>query len=680
MSKYINNNGNALLTVLLVSLVFTTIGLAIVASSISGTKRVETRESDISITYQSKKVLDEITATMAKSIGEVDLEVNNSRSISTDFEEELASKVLIKSLNQILANPNYNPYIECLSIVDISNANSMDVYSSDKACSNNDVETTSLYSINKNLDYTRVLEIVLITNNPEETEGDITRTLRKRIILSPLPSFLKYAVGSDSSNEEEGLFLNGSPNIAGNIFANMLHISDEANYQQRNGDWNKVSALLPSVTGVIYSTASAIIPLLEDDNFYKGEVPSLNHDSQFIDIEYDATFIQRVNNILSDNNLPMQLNSIEDIPTLLVNWKNHIQSIIQANSFITNEDSQSLQVQVPATSLIGDSLEELEDSFSIESNTSPLVFDQPISIDGSVVINSTNNKITFNDELVVNGDLYLVSNEDMSFSAPIFVSGDVHIVNFSGAVDMYSDIIASGSITIESEAEQSDDLNNGIHMQGNILSGSDLTIRPLNTSASFNSNMISIGDFTVGGDEKGEHLGENDVIQFNSVVYSLGESFVSNVNIIGLIYEDTFSNQLTEGQLILLAKNKLTITRMNEFNQFEDLDENGYPYLPNENTAIKPLKAFFYTEDNAELYGVGSLFYIKGGIFANKKLEINAIRANQSFNSIQDIPSSSEGKLSRFIVDYDQDVLIKGIDALPIVDKLQIIPDEFIIE
>ena len=682
-----NEKGNALITVLLVSLVFTTLGLAIVSSTISGTKRVETRESDISITYQNKKVLEEITSEMAKALNSLTLSgysYENANHIyinNTSFEQDLKTKVLIPSLNAVLEKAAYKKSIECLSIVDLSSGtpSTNDIVQSSNKCALDKLTTKSSYTIDKNLDFTRVLEITLVTKNPAETEGNITRTLKKRIILSPLPSFLKYAVGSDSEEKDEGLLLNGSPNINGNIYANRLSITNKAKYQLKNGQWAEENSLMPSITGDIYSSTASLIPVLTEDNFYKKDVPALNHDSQFININFDSTIIQRINKILSTNNLNIELFSNDDINNLSTLLTNEIASMsITEISNSNGSIEKVLQQETPST-VIGDSLEKLKESYKIESSGTPLTFADPIKLNGDVVINSNNAPITFNDKLIVDGDLYLVSNDDLTINDNMFVTGDVHIINFDGDFTLMKDIIAAGNIIVESEADQKINNKNGVTVNGTMLAGGEISIRPLNTSINFQDNLISLDAFTIKGDEIGEDDGENDTVQFNSVVYSSAEAFLSNSNIVGASYVDEDGEEKI-GQLILLAKKKLTITRMNEFNNFSNLNETDSSYLPDKDEEILPLDAFFYTEEDAELYGVGSLFYIKGGIFAKRSLEINAIRANSKVKSIVSIPRSSENYLSRFIVDYDQNVLLKGIDALPIVDKLQIIPDEFIIE
>lgn len=57
-----NEKGVSLITVLLITLIFMTIGLAIISASINGTLRTEIRETDIDVTYQANNIMEEIVA------------------------------------------------------------------------------------------------------------------------------------------------------------------------------------------------------------------------------------------------------------------------------------------------------------------------------------------------------------------------------------------------------------------------------------------------------------------------------------------------------------------------------------------------------------------------------------------------------------------------------------------
>lgn len=134
----------------------------------------------------------------------------------------------------------------------------------------------------------------------------------------------------------------------------------------------------------------------------------------------------------------------------------------------------------------------------------------------------------------------------------------------------------------------------------------------MNTAIEFNKNIIVNDNLKITGDESDDGLEDDEVI-FDSVVYVGGKAFLSNVNILGA--------ENNEKQLILMTKGELEITRMNEFNYFQDKDEKGKPYLPSRDDRIKPLKAFFYTEDKAVLYGVGSLFTLTEEYSLKKSLK-----------------------------------------------------------
>ncbi|MFP3339560.1 hypothetical protein R0J91_16400, partial [Micrococcus sp. SIMBA_131] len=90
---------------------------------------------------------------------------------------------------------------------------------------------------------------------------------------------------------------------------------------------------------------------------------------------------------------------------------------------------------------------------------------------------------------------------------------------------------------------------------------------------------------------------------------------------------------------------------------------------------------FLYTDSDATLYGVGSLFYVNGGVFSKGNLTINAVRGKvDDMDRIEtDLFSNQEEKLSRFIVHYNRDVLLSKLEALPRVESLSLISDEIIV-
>ncbi|MBL4951224.1 hypothetical protein JK635_03080 [Neobacillus sp. YIM B02564] len=683
-----NQKGNALITVLLISLVFTIIGLAIISSSISGTKRTENRKTDIDVSYNAIKVVGDITTNITNKLNTLSLKSYMTRSggqttIDPTFDPKL-QELLKDSLTKITDNEKAK--IECLSLVDESGASASEIIGSSGSCVN-DLSKFSSYQINKDNDFTRVFEIVLVTKNPNKNEGKIQRTIRKRFILSPLPSFLKYAVGSYGEGNDFGLVLNGSPNIYGNVYANQLTISENANYQLRDGSDKTSATPMPSINGDLYSSTANLLPIVkEKEHFYKGEIPELKNDSQFININFRESFDNQMNDILVEGGLGLSWDG--DRGAFQTDLLDRINAQYTENNRplsdfgIIKKDGKEAPINLP------NGVTTAKDSY-IMGSTPPIV--DPISVNGDLVIMSSGNDITLDQQLVVKGDLYIVSYQNINLSN-IYVTGDIHIVNFGGTILLNGNIVGANNIDIESSGNSGQIEVNGVVICGNkltmgasanndiivnadILAGNNIMIKPIDTSININKNIATAGSLTINGNDElavKPIISENDEVIFDSVVYVENEASISNVNILG-----TNDN---EKQLILLANGKLTITRINEFKNFQPSKESAKPYLPEKENTIKPLKAFFYTESNAILYGVGSLFYIDGGLFAKDRLEINAIRGEVT--DIKDLPPSltQTDMYSRFIVNYNSDILLQRIEALPIVDHLQIYSDELIVE
>ncbi|PMC37149.1 hypothetical protein CJ195_13955 [Bacillus sp. UMB0899] len=178
-------------------------------------------------------------------------------------------------------------------------------------------------------------------------------------------------------------------------------------------------------------------------------------------------------------------------------------------------------------------------------------------------------------------------------------------------------------------------------------------------------NLIIEGNNYEGNNISKDEDTEDDDVFFDSTIYVVGTTRISHTNIKSL--------DIPKAKLILMSKGNLFINRINEFNSIKN---------------VEALDAFFYTDSDAELYGVGSLFRINGGLFAKNKLTINAIRQDS-------IDKNAENKLgkeikpaalqrnqaSRFYVDYDKSVLLDPdrLSSLPRVDKYQILLDQQIV-
>ncbi|MBN8191146.1 hypothetical protein JI667_03185 [Bacillus sp. NTK074B] len=621
----LNQRGNTLLTVLITSLVMVTVGMAIMSSTIGGAKRTEVRETDIDITYEGIKAVEEISAELVSQ-----LQPTKSLNINQLTTGNINTKVSDFIRSDIIPAYQSSDTIKCITIVDVSSDAASNLLG-DKCKKANALQyhTFGLDFLNTNL--TRVYEIVVNTKNPDSEEGQVEKIVRKRIILSPIPSFLKYTLGA-----RELLELNGSPHLVGNVYAQSLDISEDANYQLSNHKDKKVAAPFPSIIGDIYTSYDKdnyvkMKSLVDTNSFYPYvSSPNIKQDSQFTDISFDQTYNDEVGKVL--NSLDLSLNN----------------NLTQANlrNTITRNFLTDGSIFLPLVKGI------------LDANVKGVV-----KADRSITVK---NLVHGGVDLIVKGDVNILADSAMNIGN-IISTGNVTISNVSGNMSI-GNIIAAGKVSIEANAP--------INLKGNIVSFDNMTIQSQNSISSMEGNVFSGKDLTIQGDANDEGE-EDDEMAFDSVIYAKGKTSISNLNISGLKGSDT------SGQLILLSKGQLLVTRMNEFQYYTDESEKkDTNLLPDPSENIKPLQAFLYTDSDATLYGVGSLFYVNGGVFSKGNLTINAVRGKvDNMDRIEnDLFSNQEEKLSRFIVHYNRDVLLSKLDALPKVESLSLISDEIIVQ
>ncbi|CAN7301681.1 polymer-forming cytoskeletal protein [Rossellomorea sp. LjRoot5] len=623
-----NQRGNALLTVLITSLVMVTIGMAIMSSTIGGAKRTEVRETDIDITYEGLKAVEEISAKLV-----FQLQPTKQLEITQLTPVNINTKVKDFIQTEIIPSYQSSDTIKCITIVDVSGNQALNLLGAHCGRANIlQYHTFGLDFIDTNL--TRVYEIIVHTKNPDSEEGKVEKIVRKRIILSPIPSFLKYTLGS-----REQLQLNGSPHLVGNVYAHSLGISEDANYQLSNLDDKKVSAPFPSIIGDLYTSYNKVNydhmkSLVDTRQFYPHlPIPDILQDSQFTDISFDQTYEEEVGKVLDALGI-----SLDQALT-----KANIRNTITAN-YLSNSPLFS----------------PLVNGILSENVQGTVKADQSITVKGLRHPGV---------DLIVQGDVNILANSTMDIGN-IISTGNVTISNATGEMSIRN-IVAAGKVSIEANAP--------VILKENIVSFDDVLFQSQNSTSSIEGNIYSGRNLTIQGDAN-DPDDENDEIKFDSVIYAKGKTSISNLNITG---KNSPGNSNQRGQLILLSKGELLVTRMNEFQYYTDEEEKREAdLLPDASENIKPLQAFLYTDSDATLYGVGSLFYVNGGVFSKGNLTVNAVRGNvDSMDTIQrDLFSNQEKKLSRFIVHYNKDVLLSKLDDLPKVDALSLISDEIIVE
>lgn len=234
------------------------------------------------------------------------------------------------------------------------------------------------------------------------------------------------------------------------------------------------------------------------------------------------------------------------------------------------------------------------------------------------------------DEIIFNGlsspNVQLISSFDnIDFSLPN-KTGYLH--PGKGEQDVYID---TNDLIVNEKSQW-------IVIDGNVVienTGTQL----MNVSA----NILITGNLTIRGD-----------IAFDSTIYVLGDTTINNVNISG--YGD--------GELILMTEGHLEIARVNKF-------------LPKEE--VSSIKAYLYTNyeaEEAEVYAVGSILHIEGGIFAKGDLEINAYRgkADENNSTIEFTPESDPTE-SRLIIENNKKLFLNQSQGLPKMDRLEVVTD-----
>ena len=148
-------------------------------------------------------------------------------------------------------------------------------------------------------------------------------------------------------------------------------------------------------------------------------------------------------------------------------------------------------------------------------------------------------------------------------------------------------------------------------------------------------------------------------VAFNTTVYALKDAFIDRATITGV-------SQSQNSSLVLLAKGKVLLNRINEF---ED--------------TTTPLQAFLYSdsEEKSKLYAVGSIINIKGGLYSRGPLEINTFRGTfrslpaQSAKEAYFAPGNrtqlDDIEKSRLIMTYNEGVF-EQINTLPVSNQLQL--------
>ncbi|OZQ63753.1 hypothetical protein CA600_18645 [Paenibacillus sp. VTT E-133280] len=152
-------------------------------------------------------------------------------------------------------------------------------------------------------------------------------------------------------------------------------------------------------------------------------------------------------------------------------------------------------------------------------------------------------------------------------------------------------------------------------------------------------------------------------VQIDSTMFVLkASSTINGIPEHTTLVEDATLQGLGGKELVLISSGPILINRLAAFS----------------NTPTQ-LEAFFYTDSDADLYGVGSIFSLSGGFFAKGNLTINAVRGI-AFGKDNEIGIDNSSNLIRFKAAYNDQIFEHQKAGLPRVKTINISVEDMQLE
>lgn len=474
----------------------------------------------------------------------------------------------------------------------------------------------------------------IINVSVESQIQGVTRKLEQDLIVNSYPDVLKYAAGSEDGN----FVINGSPYFlgensnGGGIYAGkQLLIKNEAEYFYESEAVKKEETRFPSLEGTAYVQSLSNIQYCAVPNCTSyGPIKEISGDSD----SKDAKFI------LGDMS-ETQIKSNKDFIGINME-ESFIDKLTEAVGGVAS-DREYIEANYKTPAFYSTYLISKVDHYSPSELTG---FEDQPAIDTHDAAET--NYITYVREGLGDGSVLHRGNLNLNNS------GKYPNLLFTSAGKNYRE-----------------DRNGDGYSQSNwfIVDGDlNITNTSLTSAIQVRANILVTGDVNIKGR-----------VEMDATIFALGSTIIEDASIVGL----------NNKELVLMSKGSILITRVNTNGEgpypvgqgpFKDIqDEFERAFGENAPTGgnIQRLDAFFYTDSTAELYGVGSIFWIRGGFFSKGNLTINAIRGDAKVEDDyihgEEGQSLIEGERARFIISYNNDMFDDQSAALPRVKTVQLI-------
>lgn len=455
----------------------------------------------------------------------------------------------------------------------------------------------------------------------EATVNGVKRQLKQKIVIDTYPDFLKYAFGSEAI-----LTLNGAPAIHGNIYAGKeLHISDTAVYKYK---------------GIVPPGKKTEYPRVENDptsSVPTAPLPEV-HVQSLGSIKYSGNGV--INTAVNKDNASSVLSNILGITkeqVLIKPQKKFVQinvqesfadKVVEATGLVNSkaEIKQAIVEGKLGNYLSATALESLPSSnFPFPK---PELEEEP----------TDEQKEAYN---VVMADYEIKEKE---YQNNLLKDRNKSAI-YNGNGDLLIDGIKYKQLTFSNDAKAGTSSKpKWLIVNGN-LEINNYSSDPSNF-LEIQANILVIGNVTIRGQ-----------VKFNSTMFVLGETTV----------EDAVIQGLGAQELVLISQGKILINRIDAFNSPPAKLKQEEFYM----------KAFFYTDSTAELYGVGSIFWLNGGFFAKDNLTVNAVLGEVKEPLVPalgfDFDQRNVNRYTlghRFQIKYNQDVFEHQQSSLPRVQQV----------
>ncbi|MEK4292836.1 hypothetical protein [Paenibacillus sp. FSL R5-0914] len=451
----------------------------------------------------------------------------------------------------------------------------------------------------------------------QATVNGVKRQLKQKIVIDTYPDFLKYAFGSEGV-----LTLNGAPGFHGNIYAGeKLVISDVAKYKYKGPGLLTKQTQYPRVG--LFSGGGSIVGVTEKVS----EV----HVQSLQTIEYSG-FVG--SGVVSSNNATTILPKILGVAKEQVLIKPY-KKFIQINVLESFIDKVTEAIGTGNRDRVKDAVDKNELGDYLKNKMTNLpdsnLPNKPVLPDKPTEAEEDDYNLKYSQ--------YLDNLKNYKIRQNLLLKDRTTSAIYYG--DLLIDGIDKQQLTFTAGSKSGNDIDKPkwIIVKGNLEINNYSSDQ--NNFLPIQANIIVTGSVTIKGR-----------VAFNSTMYVLGETVV----------EDAVIKGLNDKELVLISKGAVLINRIDAFTD-----------------KAEEMKAFFYTDSNAELYGVGSIFWLNGGFFAKGNLTVNAVLGQvQPLSSGVGFEFRDQDKVldsnlfQRFQVKYNQEVFTHQQSSLPRVQQVNV--------